>query len=305
MAAGPPSTFVISITPFTTDGALDEDGLRGHLRRLADAGIGVYLGGSGSGEGYTLSPAEVRRVLEIGAEELRGRVPARAMGVEPRTADEMLELARVVADVGLDAMQVYSLDQGHGNRPGDAEMERYYDDVLSACGVPVALSTHQSVGYLIPVGLIGRLLDRYPHVVGVHCSTNEIPYLVRLLEVVDGRVDVHVGGPMHALTCLGLGGQGYLSSDGNLTPGLCVEVIRAWAAGDVAACSAAFTRLLRLFTATRHLDGIVGTKAALQLAGLPGGYPRLPRLPLPASRHDEVRRLLLADVGPYDALPNP
>ncbi|HEX4778236.1 MAG TPA: dihydrodipicolinate synthase family protein, partial [Acidimicrobiia bacterium] len=60
------STFVISLTPFTATGELDEDGLRGHLRRLASSGIGVYLGGSGSGEGYTLSRDEMRRVLEIG-----------------------------------------------------------------------------------------------------------------------------------------------------------------------------------------------------------------------------------------------
>ena len=62
------STFVISLTPYTKDGALDERGLRGHLRRLAAAGIGVYLGGSGSGEGYTLTEAERDRVFEIGCE---------------------------------------------------------------------------------------------------------------------------------------------------------------------------------------------------------------------------------------------
>jgi len=77
-APRPPSTFVISLTPFSGDGTLDEHGFRLHLRRLAEAGIGVYLGGSGSGEGYTLTPAEVARILEIGAEELGGRVPVRA-----------------------------------------------------------------------------------------------------------------------------------------------------------------------------------------------------------------------------------
>ena len=49
------STFVISITPFTEGGAFDEAAIRGHLRRLAAAGIGVYLGGGGSGEGYVLT----------------------------------------------------------------------------------------------------------------------------------------------------------------------------------------------------------------------------------------------------------
>ena len=59
---------------------------------------------------------------------------------------------------------------------------------------------------------------------------------------------------------------------------------------------------MRLYAATRRLGGIVGTKAALQLLGLPGGYPRRPRLPLPKERLDEVRRLV-ADMGPHDQKP--
>jgi 4-hydroxy-tetrahydrodipicolinate synthase len=105
------STFVISITPFDDAGRLDEPGLRAHLRRLADAGIGVYLGGSGSGEGYTLTRAELRRVLEVGVDELSGRVPVRAMGVEPRTAGDMLDVAAVAPHAGGDARPRLSLDQ--------------------------------------------------------------------------------------------------------------------------------------------------------------------------------------------------
>ena len=86
------STFVISITPFDGDERVDEDALRGHLRKLAASLIGVYLAGSGSGEGYTLNSIEVARILQIGKEELAGKVPFRAMGVEPRTADEMIRL---------------------------------------------------------------------------------------------------------------------------------------------------------------------------------------------------------------------
>ena len=81
-----PSTFVISITPFDAAGNLDEGAFRSHLQRLAASGIGVYVGGSGSGEGYTLTGQESRRLLEIAVEELKGKVPVRAMGVEPRLA---------------------------------------------------------------------------------------------------------------------------------------------------------------------------------------------------------------------------
>jgi dihydrodipicolinate synthase/N-acetylneuraminate lyase len=79
-------------------------------------------------------------------------------------------------------------------------------------------------------------------------------------------------------------------------------VIRAWSACDLVAVQDSFARLMRIFAATRRLGGIVGTKAALQLLDLPGGYPRRPRLPLPEGRMDDVRRLI-ADMGPHDQNP--
>lgn len=298
-----PSTYVISITPFTAAGDVDEDGLRAHLRRLATSGIGVYLGGSGSGEGYTLTRDELVRVLTIGVEELGGRVPVRAMGVEPRSARELVELARLGKDAGVDAVQLYSLDMGHGNRPAPAELERYLTDVLDAVDVPMVLSSHQAAGYYLPPDLVARLLDRYDTIAGVHCTNQDLAYLVDVLDAVAGRVDVHVGGPMHALSCLALGGQGYLSSEGNVAPRLCVSVVDAYARGDLDASHRAYARVMRLFTQTRRLGGIAATKAALHLLGLPGGPPRPPRLPLPDADLVEVAAVLDAlDIRGSEAL---
>jgi 4-hydroxy-tetrahydrodipicolinate synthase len=292
MAEPTPRAYVVSLTPFTADGDVDEDGLRGHLRRLRAAGIGVYLGGSGSGEGYTLRPDELRRVLEIGVEELGGHVPVRAMGVEPRTAAEMIELGSVAAGAGADALQVYSLDQGHGNQPRPDELRRYLTDVLDAVRLPVVLSTHQAAGYFLPVELIGELLDRYDAILGVNVTTPDLTYLVATLEAVAGRAEVHVGGPMHALSSLALGGQGYLSSEANLAPRLCATVVDAYCRGDLAASHAAYARVMRLHTETRRLGGISATKAALALLGLPGGPPRPPRLPVPEATLDELAAML-------------
>jgi 4-hydroxy-tetrahydrodipicolinate synthase len=289
---GGTSTYVISLTPFTADEQLDEGALRGHLRRLRASGIGVYLGGSGSGEGYTLQPEEVRRVLEIGVEELSGRVPVRAMGVEPRSAAQMIELGALAAEVGVDALQVYSLDQGHGNQPRRDELERYLADVLDAVALPVVLSSHQAAGYFLPVELIGRLLDRHDSIIGVNTTNPDLTYLVRVLDAVAGRAEVHVGGPMHALSCLALGGQGYLSSEGNLAPRLCVSVVDAYGRGDLAASHAAYARVMHLFTETRRLGGIAATKAALDLLGLPVGMPRRPRLPVPDAAKAEIAAML-------------
>jgi 4-hydroxy-tetrahydrodipicolinate synthase len=285
----------VSITPFKPDGALDEDGLRVHLRRQRDAGVGVYLAGSGSGEGYTLDDRETSRVLEIGVEELRGQVPVRAMGVEPRTPAQMVALAQRAEAAGVDALQLYSLDVGHGNRPSAGEQARYVEAVLTATSGPIVLSTHESVGYLLPVELVASVVgdDR---VLGVNCSTNDVAYLTRLLDAVDGRADVHVGGPMHALTCLALGGQGFLSSDANLAPELCAAVIERWQAADLDGLRAAFGALLRLYAATRELGGLTATKAALELLGRPGGPPRPPRLPADDATRAQIQRRIVDAV---------
>jgi 4-hydroxy-tetrahydrodipicolinate synthase len=273
-----PSTFVISLTAFGRDESLDEAAMRGHLRRLAASGIGVYLAGSGSGEGYTLSPAELRRVLEIGAEELGGKVPVRAMGVEPRTAGQMVELGRLAKDCGMEAMQLYSLDQGHGNRPRPDELERYLRDVLDHVDIPVVLSSHQAAGYWIQPDLIDRLVGEYDSIIGINATNTDVMYLVDVVAAVDGRADIHVGGPMQATIALALGAQGFLSSDGNLAPKLCVSVIDKHVAGDLAGRDEAYRTLMDLFTATRKHGGISATKGALTALGMPGGIPRRPRL---------------------------
>jgi len=305
---GRPSTFVISITPFAEDGAFDEVATRGHLRRMAAAGIGVYLGGGGSGEGYVLSADETQRLLRIGVEELKGRVPVRAMGVEPRTAGEMIEFMEVAEGAGVDAAQIYSLDQGHGHRPTHDEIYRYFDDVLRASTFPAVLSTHQSVGYQVPVGMLVEFADRFDHLIGINSSHQDLGYLIAIIDALGDRLEIHVGGPQFALTALALGATGYLSSEGNLAPNLCVGVIRAYCDNDARRTGQLFGALLRLSGTFYAAGGIRATKSALTALGLPGGFPRPPQLPVPESTVPAllraIERLGLAAIEGWE-MPQP
>jgi 4-hydroxy-tetrahydrodipicolinate synthase len=294
-----PSTYVISITPFGADGSFDEDGIRRHLRRMAAGGVGVYLGGGGSGEGYVLTEAEARRLLEIGVEELAGRVPVRAMGCEPRTAADMLAYVRVAAEVGVDATQIYSLDQGHGHRPTPAEIQGYFDEVLSGTELPAVLSTHQSVGYRVPVDMLVGFLERYPQLIGINCTHQDLGYLAEVIDAVGDRAEVHVGGPQQALVAWSLGATGYLSSEANLAPELCRGVVDAYAAGDGVALTRQFGTLVRLSLAFYGAGGIRATKAVLDRLGLAGGVPRRPQLPVAP---DVVDRLV-AFLAEWDVKP--
>lgn len=286
------STYVISITPFSADGSLDADGLRAHLGRMRAAGVGVYVAGGGSGEAYTLTTDETETVLRVAVEELKGRVPVRAMGVEPRSADEMVRFIGMAERAGVDATQIYSLDGGHGWVPRPDELEGYYRDILSEVRSPVVLSSHQSVGYWLPVPVIERLVERHDNIIGINVTHPDVTYLVRVVEAVGDQIEVHVGGPMQGLTALALGATGFLTSEANLAPRLCQSVISHWEAGDHANAAAAFSTLLRLFTALSEAGGLAATKAALAHLGLPGGTVRKPRL-LPTDVLEKLAPALL------------
>jgi 4-hydroxy-tetrahydrodipicolinate synthase len=144
-------------------------------------------------------------------------------------------------------------------------------------------STHQSVGYRIPPELVVELAQD-DNVLAVNCTHPDLTYLSAVIDGVSPKKDVHVGGPMQGLTALAFGGQGFLCSEGNLAPKLAVSVIEHYKAGNVAEMMDAFSKLVRLSGGLYGNGGIRVTKAVLNHYGLPGGYPRKPRLPVTDER---------------------
>jgi 4-hydroxy-tetrahydrodipicolinate synthase len=286
-----PSAYCCTITPFDEAGRLDEDAWRVLVDRLGVGGLGAFVGTSSPGEGFALSSAETERLYGVAKEAMAGRQPVRAMGVEPHDADETYELIKIAQSVGLDAMQLYSLDLSHGNQPMVPELERFFRTNLDRMTIPAVLSTHWLLGYMIPLDVMARLLDDYPNIVGVNCSTQDIGYLTRVIELCHGRVDVHVGGPQHAVTCLALGGQGFLCTEGILAPKLCGSLVRHYVAGDHAAMFDAYHRILRLSCVNVWPGGSLRfTKAAMRVLGLPGWHLRPPYLPLEDDALVEIKK---------------
>jgi 4-hydroxy-tetrahydrodipicolinate synthase len=285
------SVFCCTITPFDADGTLSRDAL-GHLvDRLAAGGVGAFVGTSSPGEAFSLSAAETEQLYGGAKEAMAGRHEVRAMGFEPHNADEAYQLIRIAESVGLDAMQLYCLDLGHSNQPTPEELERFFRTNLERMTIPAVLSTHFMLGYLIPIPLLVRLLADYSGIIGVNCTTPNLAYLRQVLDVADGRVDVHVGGPQQAVSALAMGGQGFLCTEAVLAPALCGSLVARWADGDLAAATTAYDRIMAVSAVNQWPGGSLRfTKAAMQVLGLEGGYVRPPYLPLDEQAHEQIRK---------------
>lgn len=293
------TVFSMVPTPFDDDGAVDLDAYGRLVDRMAQANIGVYLGSGGAGEGHALEVGELRDLYRVGVDVAGHRVPVAANPREPRTAAQMLDLALVAADQGVDLVQLYSLDAGHGMQPTPVELERYYRFVLDRLSHPVAISVHAYYPYRVPPSLLADLCADYPNVEAVNVIM-PMPYYLEVRKALAGS-----GRPIRLYTSIvtlvdGLyaGSWGCQAAEPNLIPHTMRRFVDAIVSGDTETAS-------RLYMFVFELMGVVQQwapstarwlKMALRVLGLPGanGVLREPYV-LPADDQlDKMRRELVA-----------
>ncbi|NKQ56123.1 dihydrodipicolinate synthase family protein [Amycolatopsis sp. K13G38] len=293
-----PQIMCMSITPFTPDGNVDENALRAHLRRLIDAHVGVYLASPGSGEGHALTVTETRRVYEIGVEECRGKVPVCANPRESRDVDSMLEIAGIAVAAGVDAVQIYQIDGGHGFTPTTPELYAYFRDVIRETDHPVIIGCNPVAGYLASVDLLERLCREFPRIVAVNVFETPLGYVAECRDRLPDHVRLFCGQTTAVQAWL-LGATGMLSAAANVVPHTTAALGRCFAAGDLKAASLAATRLQRFYSAFVHtMAGAAWEKLALKILGLPGGNGVIRRPYLFPDEQAEARmRTQLAELG--------
>jgi 4-hydroxy-tetrahydrodipicolinate synthase len=285
--------FCMAVTPMDRNGAIDEEACREHLRRMVAAGVGVYLGSGGSGQGHALELDELARLYAIGVEECRGAVPLYCNPPESRTAKEMLRKCQLAMAAGVDLVQLYQLDAGHGRTPTPKEQEGYFRALLDAVDHPVALSIHQASGYTAPVHLTAALCNEYPSVKAVNLHGVSLSYFVQLQDSIRPDVKLYVGFA-NLLSTLPLGGWGCQAAEPNLVPNLCRSIIDHFVAGRISDMGDAYRNVVRLWAELEpaQKESQDAPKAVLRALGLPGGFPRPPRAPVAEETLQRIRQRL-------------
>ncbi|MFC4052635.1 dihydrodipicolinate synthase family protein [Actinomadura syzygii] len=293
-------------TPFTADGALDEDAWRELLRLYLRQGVhGVLVNGS-TGEWFSQSPAERRRVAEI-AVEVAGRIPV-VVGVTAYTEDEAIGLAEHAAATGAGGVLATPPPYVH---PGPDEILAFYERVSSATDLPFMVYNWPR-GVAVDIGdhpgLFERLAD-LPNVAAIKDSTGDWLKMLATVEAVSDRVRVF-GSFLHRrglAVLLGLGGDGNIDGGGLGAP-FAVPFYEAVARRDEEAArsfvdryAALSSRLIRPDYSGVFASPIPQLKAAMAELGQPGGHVRPPLLPATGAALDGIRAVL-AESGLRAAL---
>lgn len=299
--------FCMVATPFKADGSLDEGALRSHLSRLVDANNGVYLAGGGAGEGHALSRQELRRICEIGVEMCKGKVPTYCNPREARSAEEHYLYAREAAAAGVDVVQLYQLEGGHGMKPTPEEQNAYWAELLDALRYPVAISIHSYAGFYPSADYLRHLKDNYPQIVALNLIAMPSAYLTEVRDAMPADVAIYT----HVSTVvqgLALGAAGALQAESNLIPNTCRRLLDQWASEDIAGMRETAQHIQRLSNVVNEWAPSTArwVKMGMRVLDCPGGQGPLRKpylMPDAAAQRKMADSFKAIGVREWEALP--
>src|SRR5580698_2175822 len=151
------------VTPFHTDGSVDEAALRRLVRRQIAGGIDFLVPCGTTGESPTLTRAEHLRVVEIAVEEARGKIPVLG-GAGGYNTTEVIELAKELAHIGVDGILSVT---PYYNKPTQEGLFQHYRAIAVNVGLPIIVYSVQGrTGVNVEPSTLARLAH-IPNIVGV------------------------------------------------------------------------------------------------------------------------------------------
>ncbi len=277
---------VYVVTPYlpSEDLPVDERGLAQNVRFLSAAGVHGIVPCGGTGEFWSLSDEEYRRVLNV-AREATSIDTLVVPGVGGALAKAIAQ-ARHAEACGCEAIMVFTPP---GRIPETGHVA-YVRAVASSTNLAVMpyLTTPMSLGAL------DSLVD-IPNVVAIKDASWDLGWFRRAFRAVGPRVNWMCEGESLAPYYLLHGGSGITSGVANFVPHLVIELYEAAERGDFRRAGE-IQRLLDPWAELRAKPGnhVPVVKAALERFGLTGGPVRLPLMPLAETDRQELDRLVTA-----------
>lgn len=292
-------------TPFTAQGELDRTGWPELLDWLVSEGMhGLVIAGS-SGEWFSLTPEERVELFRTAAAQVRGRIPVIGCcnAISPR---ESLQYTLFAEEIGLDGI---ILAPPPYSRPNERELVAFYEAVAERVKLPLCLyNWPRGTGIDLSTALVARLAE-IDTVVAIKNSTAILGSFLETFFALKDEIRIFgFGTDELSITLLHHhGGDGTIGGGAVLGRDHPDFFNHLWVGDlDAARRCGARDKLFFDFAMNPDFSPKVASaqavmKAALNLRGLPGGYPRPPYLPLTEQELELVRWTL----EKLDLLPSP
>ena len=279
-------------TPFLPNESVDYDGLGKNMQVYAQSGIAGYLALGSNGENKSLFGDEKLKVLEAIVKG-KGKGQRVMAGCIAESTAETIYQAKAAAELGADFITLLPPCY-FAKQMTDDVLYRYFTEVAEAVKVPclVYCAPQFSAGIILSPALITRLAG-HPNIAGIKDSSsgNIDGYLAAAPE----HFAVLAGSANFFIHALENGATGGIISLANAFPDLAAKLYDAFVKGEKETLAQLNQKVLTLNKAVSGKGGVSAVKRAMDLAGLAGGAPRRPLLPLDQKTLAEMKDVLVSE----------
>jgi len=259
------------VTPFDADGALDVAGAQRLATWLVDEQRhdGLVINGT-TGESPTTTDEEKERLLRAVVEAVGDRASIVA-GAGTFDTAHTLHSARTAEKAGADGLLLVT---PYYNKPPQAGLLAHFRAAADATGLPAMLyDIPGRTGTAIRAETLVALAE-HPRIAAVKDAKGDLDGSAWVMARTD--LAYYSGDDKVTLPLLAIGAVGVVGVPTHLVGPRTKDMIEAYEAGDPARALALHRALMPAYTGFFRTQGAILTKAALRLAGLPGGPVRLP-----------------------------
>ncbi|MBW4982907.1 5-dehydro-4-deoxyglucarate dehydratase [Mameliella sp. CS4] len=279
------------VTPFDAEDRFNPSAFSAHLEWLSPHKIAGLIVAGGTGELFSLTPAEVVEVVKTARAAQPGQPVIAGCGYGTRMACEMAQGIEAAGGDGILLLPHYLI-----GAPQDG-IEAHIRTVCKSTNMGVIVYNRgQSV---VSADTLARLAEECPNLIGFKDGTGDIDTVRRITIGLGDRL-AYVGGmPTHELFAQAFRGAGvdtYSSAVFNFVPETALEFHTAFRTGDDAKCEQMLRDFYYPFARVRDRKtgyAVSAIKAGVALRGFDTGPVRSPLTDLTG----EEREMLKAVIG--------
>lgn len=285
------------ITPFHADGSLDLDGAQRLAVHLVDVlkHDGLVINGT-TGESATKTDEEDIAVLGAVLEAVGDRATVIA-GVGTNDTRHSVEAARMAANAGAHGVMAVT---PYYNRPPQEGLVRHFHAIADATDLPmITYDIPKRTGTAIELDTLIRIAE-HPRIVANKDAKGDLDFAQWGMR--ETGLAWYSGDDILNLPLLALGASGMISVVGHLVGDRLKEMAEALWAGRTVEATTINASLLPVYTGCFRTQGVILTKAALAMQGLPSGPVRLPLIDATEAQRETLRAdLALGGVTGFTA----
>jgi len=258
----------IIATPFTEAGEVDYEDLANLVKTLCLGGCHAVTLFGIAGEYYKLTDEERRKMAEVTVKTAREAGGTTILSVTDHATENAVKQAKLYESIGADCLMLLP---PFFLKPGAGELYAHMKAVAQAVNIPVmAQYAPEQTGVAIQPETFVRLEKECPNVMyyKIECKPAG-PYVSKLMELTDGRMQIFVGNAgFQLIECMDRGAVGAMPGCSMYDAYL--DIYHRYASGDRAGAVDVHNRLLPMLNHIRqNVEQIISfEKRILQKRGM-------------------------------------